>query len=94
MDFEICYRLLPQIRFFVLYNVIMETEKTNKNIELLTCNEVAQMLKVKISTIYSWIFYKQLPSTIYRKLGRKPIFIRSEVEKWFLEGAELKKRKG
>ena len=70
------------------------TEQNKKTeIELMTCKQVADMLRVQVGTIYSWIFYKQLPNSIYRKLGRKPIFIRSEVEKWFLAGAELKKRK-
>ncbi len=70
-------------------------EQNNKTeIELMTCKQVADMLKIQVGTIYSWISYKQIPQQIYRKLGRKPIFIRSEVEKWFLAGAELKKRKG
>ena len=74
------------------YDGRMETEKINKNLELLTCAEVAKMLKVQISTIYSWISYGQLPCDIYRKLGRKPIFIKDEVIKWFMAGAKLKKR--
>ena len=47
------------------------------------------MLGVKIGTIYVWICKKQLPQSIYRKLGRKPVFIKSAVEKWILDGAEM-----
>lgn len=62
---------------------------THDNLELLTCNECAKFLGVKTETIYVWLCKKQLPEKIYRKLGRKPIFIKSEVEKWFLEGAKM-----
>ena len=62
---------------------------TQQNLELLNCEQVAQMLGVKIGTIYVWICKKQLPQSIYRKLGRKPVFIKSAVEKWLLDGAEM-----
>lgn len=58
----------------------------------MTCNEVANLLKVKLGTIYSWISYRQIPTNLYRKLGKKPVFIYEEVIAWFLAGAELKKR--
>ena len=62
---------------------------TQQNLELLNCEQVAQMLGVKIGTIYVWICKKQLPQSLYRKLGRKPVFIKSEIEKWILDGAEM-----
>ena len=62
---------------------------TQQNLELLNCEQVAQMLGVKIGTIYVWICKKQLPQSIYRKLGRKPVFIKSAVEKWILDGAVM-----
>ena len=62
---------------------------TQQNLELLNCEQGAQMLGVKIGTIYVWICKKQLPQSIYRKLGRKPVFIKSEIEKWILDGAEM-----
>lgn len=64
---------------------------SNDNLELLTCQQVADFLGVKVETIYIWLCKKQLPKTIYRKLGRKPIFIKSAVEEWFLNGAEMVK---
>lgn len=54
---------------------------------------VAELLQVKPETIYSWIHYKQIPDKLYRKLGRRPRFIRDEVMKWFLDGAEITKRR-
>ncbi len=54
---------------------------------------VAELLQVKKATIYSWLYYNQLPKNLYRKLGRKPIFIREELIKWFYNGAEIAKRK-
>ena len=62
-------------------------------LKLMTCAEVAELLRVKIGTVYSWISYKQLESNLYRKLGRKPIFIKENVMSWFLAGAELKPRR-
>lgn len=66
-----------------------EIKMLQQNLELLNCEQVAQMLGVKIGTIYVWICKKQLPQSIYRKLGRKPVFIKSAVEKWILDGAEM-----
>ena len=63
----------------------------HENLELLTCNQFAIFLGVKTETVYVWLCKKQLPESIYRKLGRKPIFIKSEVEKWFLNGAKMQK---
>lgn len=62
------------------------------NIEFLTSQEVADILKVQVGTIYSWISYEQLPKEIFVKLGRKPRFIKERVINWILNGAELKKR--
>ena len=64
---------------------------STENLELMTCQQVGEFLGVKTETIYIWLCKKQLPQTIYRKLGRKPIFIKSEVEKWFLNGAKMEK---
>ena len=66
-----------------------EIKMLQQNLELLNCEQVAQMLGVKIGTIYVWICKKQLPQSIYRKLGRKPVFIKSEIEIWILDGAEM-----
>lgn len=60
-----------------------------QNLELMTCEEFANFLGVKLGTIYVWMSKKQLPKNIYRKLGRKPIFIKSQVESWFLAGAVM-----
>lgn len=65
----------------------MVENSSKQNLELLTCEEVAAFLGVKVGTIYVWLCKKQLPRKIYRKLGRKPVFIRQEVEKWFFDGA-------
>jgi len=64
----------------------------DENIIFMDTKSVAELLHVKIATIYSWIHYKQIPNNIYRKLGRKSIFIRAELLKWIFDGAEIKKR--
>ena len=64
----------------------------SENIMFMDTKSVAELLNVKTKTIYSWMQYKQIPDRIYRKLGRKPIFIREELIKWIFDGAEIKKR--
>lgn len=56
---------------------------------LLDTKEAAALLKIEVCTIYAWMHYRQLPQSLYRKLGRKTIFIREELLNWFLEGAIL-----
>lgn len=73
-------------------NTLNNITKNQLNIEFLTCQEVADILKVQVGTIYSWISYEQLPKEIFVKLGRKPRFIKERVINWILNGAELKKR--
>ena len=73
-------------------NTLNNITKNQLNIEFLTCQEVADILKVQVGTIYSWISYEQLPTEIFVKLGRKPKFIKERVFNWILNGAELKKR--
>ena len=64
----------------------------SENFIFMDTKSVAELLNVKINTIYSWIHYNQIPDRIYRKLGRKPIFIREELIKWVFDGAEITKR--
>ncbi len=64
----------------------------SENVIFMDTKSVAELLHVKIATIYSWIHYNQIPNKIYRKLGRKPIFIREELLKWIFDGAEITKR--
>lgn len=73
-------------------NTLNNITKNQLNIEFLTCQEVADILKVQVGTIYSWLSYEQLPKDIFVKLGRKPRFIKERVINWILNGAELKKR--
>lgn len=64
----------------------------NDTTRVMDVKEVAELLKVKPATIYSWVHYKQIPEKMYRKLGRRPRFIFDEVMKWFLDGAKITKR--
>lgn len=64
-----------------------------KDINIMSCTEVAKFLRVKVGTVYSWISYQQIPKNLYRKTGRKPLFIKEELIAWFLAGAELKPRR-
>lgn len=63
------------------------------NLELMRCQEFADFLRVKCDTVYVWLCKKKLPQNLYRYMGRTPIFIKSEVEKWFLDGCKMLEKK-
>lgn len=53
--------------------------------ELLTANEVAEILKVKESTILTWVNRKQFPEEVMFKFGGKRgsrRFIKDKLEDW------------
>ena len=58
-------------------------------VKLLNVTQFAETLGVEKQTVYTWICHKQLPKSIYFKLGRKTRFIEAEVDKWILDGASL-----
>ena len=65
----------------------MSSEET-----IISAKEFSDLTTFKLSSVYSLVSYKQLPSNIYRKLGRKLVFLKNATMKWVLNGAELKKR--
>ena len=46
---------------------------------LLTPQELSELLRVKLSTIYKWTHYEYIP---HKKVGRFLRFRESEVERW------------
>jgi predicted DNA-binding transcriptional regulator AlpA len=44
--------------------------------------EAGQFLRVKTSTIYSWIHKKEIMKFPVRYHGRKPVFLLDELKKW------------
>jgi excisionase family DNA binding protein len=48
----------------------------------LNVEEAAEFLKVKKSTIYSWIHKKQETGVPVRHHGRKPVFLREALMQW------------
>ena len=65
----------------------------SENAMFMDTKSVAELLNDKVGTVYSWLHHKQIPNKIYRKLGKRPIFIREELINWILDGAEITKRK-
>ena len=72
--------------------LLAEITNSNNHFKLMTCKETAELLRVDIKTLYAWLSRKQLPVDIYRKIGRKPVFIYNKVVEWFYAGAPIKKR--
>ncbi|EKE02554.1 MAG: hypothetical protein ACD_20C00362G0003 [uncultured bacterium] len=78
--------------------------QTQDNQQFLTVKEASQLLKTTPKTLYTYLSNtgryngkprKRLPKEVYRKLGRKVLFIKSKLIDWVLSGAELEEtRKG
>ena len=60
----------------------------NSNLEgedLLTAAETAQLLRIHVVTLYSWVREGRIPSI---KLGRKRLFAKRELQAWLQEQVE------
>ena len=58
------------------------SDKTGKEMELLTPDELSGMLKVKKQRIYEWVHYKRIP---YIKVGRFLRFSKDQIQEWLRE---------
>jgi excisionase family DNA binding protein len=61
----------------------------DSNDKIMTLEEVAEYLRVKPQTIYTWAQEKKIPAA---KLGKEWRFKKSMVDKWFLERMDEKFR--
>jgi excisionase family DNA binding protein len=61
----------------------------DSNDKIMTLEEVAQYLRVKPQTIYTWAQEKKIPAA---KIGREWRFKKSMVDKWFNESMDEKFR--
>ncbi|MBN2412395.1 helix-turn-helix domain-containing protein [candidate division KSB1 bacterium] len=58
-----------------------------KNNEIMTLEEVAEYLRVKPQTIYTWAQEKKIPAA---KLGKEWRFKKSIIDEWFLQHIDEK----
>jgi excisionase family DNA binding protein len=61
----------------------------DKNETIMTLEEVAEYLRVKPQTIYTWAQEKKIPAA---KLGKEWRFKKSMIDKWFNEQMDEKYR--
>ena len=47
--------------------------------KLLNSTQLAELLNIKISTVYAWVHYKKIP---YVKLGGKLAFIEDQIQEF------------
>lgn len=88
----ICYTVifrLCQMVFFgawqcVAMSLVLEYMTTSEN-EILTVDQVAEMLQVSRSTIYTFIADKDHPLPVFYLSTRTPRFRKKEVETWIAE---------
>jgi excisionase family DNA binding protein len=59
------------------------------NDKIMTLEEVAEYLRVKPQTIYTWAQEKKIPAA---KLGKEWRFKKSMIDRWFLESMDEKFR--
>ena len=50
-----------------------------ENPRFLTVDELAEMLRVEVRTVYSWVSQEKVP---FRKAGRRTIFLIDEILEW------------
>jgi excisionase family DNA binding protein len=60
-----------------------------KNDKIMTLEEVAEYLRVKPQTIYTWAQEKKIPAA---KLGKEWRFKKSMIDRWFNEQMDKKYR--
>ena len=58
-----------------------------KNNEIMTLEEVAEYLRVKPQTIYTWAQEKKIPAA---KLGKEWRFKKSIIDEWFIQHIDEK----
>ncbi len=58
-----------------------QLKPVRKQPTFLTVVEVAEMLRVKERTVYTWVSKRMIP---YRKAGRFTLFDRDEILRWTL----------
>ncbi|HSA05984.1 MAG TPA: helix-turn-helix domain-containing protein [Candidatus Gastranaerophilales bacterium] len=70
-----------------------------ETLELLTVKEVAEILKSTPKSIHTYLSgagskpRNKFPSHLYRKIGRKILFIKPKLVEWILAGAKMEKTK-
>jgi excisionase family DNA binding protein len=69
--------------------ILHETATMDNNDKIMTLEEVAEYLRVKPQTIYTWAQEKKIPAA---KLGKEWRFKKSMVDKWFRESMDEKFR--
>lgn len=73
-------------------------KKHQEDDELWDANQTCNYLKIKLDTLYGYIANtgsrngkprKKIPERLYRRIGRRVLFIPSEVKQWVLDGAPM-----
>jgi excisionase family DNA binding protein len=58
------------------------TKVLDFGVRYLDVAEAAELLRVKVSTIYSWIHKQEIMDFPVRHHGRKPVFLLDDLKKW------------
>jgi excisionase family DNA binding protein len=54
-------------------------QRSTANARFLTVEELAEMLRVEVRTVYSWVSKGRVP---FRKAGRRTVFLLDEILEW------------
>ena len=55
------------------------TRSSTERPSFLTVEELAEMLRVEVRTVYSWVSKGSIP---FRKAGRRTVFLLDEIMEW------------
>jgi|GEM_PF-3290981 len=77
---------------------MLENQRSPTNVEFLTVEEVAKILKTTPGVIYTYIYNSRkkkrgnspIPNDVYIKFGRKTLFIKEKLFDWLLIQTNVK----
>ena len=82
--FEIILQKLENIEKVLEELKNRQTENPSDKFDILSTSDVADYIKLTVSSVYGLVHYNKIP---YCKKGKKLYFIKSDIDKWILEGS-------
>lgn len=82
--FDIIFQKLENIEKILEELKNNQTENPSNKDDMLSTVEVARYIKLAVSSVYGLVHHNKIP---HCKKGKKLYFIKSDIDKWILEGS-------
>ena len=83
--FEIILQKLENIEKVLEELKNKQTENSSDKLDILSTSDVADYIKLTVSSVYGLVHHNKIP---HCKKGKKLYFIKSDIDKWILEGSD------